>query len=510
MLARALTAACCTLASVADDDPLPSFEKRQALSNELGMTPRSVQIWFQNRRQRLLKPNEGGELSLLGDESDFSDSRLIVPMQSEERSPTARQPPNEGVPLGKPLIKPKKVDTPIILPSQLPSAPASAWQNQACFQAQHQNSGPMLPPQTMPPPGLRQFAAAEAAHGHAYPVTAAHLVHAFAPLLRAEQHRAEQQQQQQQQHLEQQHLEQQQRHFEEQQRQAHRPAPSNMQPQQCLQQQQQAAWQECMNAAARMPSEDPLLPDTVSSLAPAAQHRADSSDWQNAPAGWGGVGTVSTLPLLMSRLGGLMAMCGSNNRDRDPAVAISQALAMLPQAVAAGQLSPGAAALLMQALQQQVNAIVGGGWAPAAAACHTGNSCGNGDSQTFVPTGSLASSPLPSPSSRRQPLPSHLGGPPDWWHAAATSQMPPNAANHLPTPFFTAAVPVAAAPAQAHAAAAGPVETEATSVDALLLLSACADMQRSSSSSSSSTSRSGSGADAPFPTDRAAGTSLLG
>ena len=523
MLARALTAACCTLASVADDDPLPSFEKRQALSNELGMTPRSVQIWFQNRWQRLLKPNEGGELSLLGDEADFSDSRLIVPMQSEERSPTARQPPNEGVPLGKPLIKPKKVDTPIILPSQLPSSPASqtasAWQPQARIQAQHQNSVPMLPPQTMPPPGLRQFAAAEAAHGHAYPVTAAHLVHAFAPLLRAEQHRAEQQQQQ---HLEQQ--QQQQQHLEEQQRQAHRPAAFYMQAQQCLQ--QQAAWQECMNAAAHMPSEDPSLLDSVSSLAPAARHRAGSSDWQSAPTDLSGGGAVSTLPLLMSRLGGLMAMCGSNNRDRDPAVAISQALAMLPQAVAAGQLSPGAAALLMQALQQQVNAIVGGGWAPAAAACHAGNSCGNGDSQTFVPTGSLAcngdsqtfvptgslaSSPLPSPSSRRQPLPSHLGGPPDWWHAAATSQMPLNAANHQPSPFFTAAVPEAAAPAQEHAAAAaGPAETEATSVDALLLLSACADMQRSSSSSSSSTSRSGSGADAPFPTDRAAGALLLG
>ena len=477
------------------------------------MTPRSVQIWFQNRRQRLLKPNEGGELSLLGDEADFSDSRLIVPMQSEERSPTARQPPNEGVPLGKPLIKPKKVDTPIILPSQLPSSPASqtasAWQPQARIQAQHQNSVPMLPPQTMPPPGLRQFAAAEAAHGHAYPVTAAHLVHAFAPLLRAEQHRAEQQQQQhleQQQQQQQQHLEQQHRQFEEQQRQAHRPAASYMQAQHCLQ--QQAAWKECMNAAAHMPSEDPSLLDSVSSLAPAARHRAGSSDWQSAPTDLSGGGAVSTLPLLMSRLGGLMAMCGSNNRDRDPAVAISQALAMLPQAVAAGQLSPGAAALLMQALQQQVNAIVGGGWAPAAAACHAGNSYGfgaHGDSQTFVSTGSLASSPLPS---RRQPLPSHLGGPPDWWHAAATSQMPPNAANHLPTPFFTAAVPVAAAPAQAHAAAAGPAETEATSVDALLLLSACADMQRSSSSSSSN--KSGSGADAPFPTDRAAGASLLG
>lgn len=50
----------------AESDPLPSFEKRQTLAQQLGMTPRSVQIWFQNRRQRLLKPlrhTEGGELS---------------------------------------------------------------------------------------------------------------------------------------------------------------------------------------------------------------------------------------------------------------------------------------------------------------------------------------------------------------------------------------------------------------------------------------------------------------
>lgn len=39
-----------------EDDPLPSFDKRQALAGQLGMSPRSVQIWFQNRRQRLLKP----------------------------------------------------------------------------------------------------------------------------------------------------------------------------------------------------------------------------------------------------------------------------------------------------------------------------------------------------------------------------------------------------------------------------------------------------------------------
>jgi len=43
-----------------EDDPLPSFEKRQSIATRLGMTPRSVQIWFQNRRQRLLKPLRQG------------------------------------------------------------------------------------------------------------------------------------------------------------------------------------------------------------------------------------------------------------------------------------------------------------------------------------------------------------------------------------------------------------------------------------------------------------------
>eukprot|EP00965_Chrysotila_dentata_P208976 6185009-Pleurochrysis_carterae.AAC.4 len=53
-----------------NDDPLPSFEKRQTIATRLGMTPRSVQIWFQNRRQRLLKPlrqGDSGELDLTYD-----------------------------------------------------------------------------------------------------------------------------------------------------------------------------------------------------------------------------------------------------------------------------------------------------------------------------------------------------------------------------------------------------------------------------------------------------------
>ena len=36
-----------------EDEPLPNFDQRQTLAQVLGMTPRSVQIWFQNRRQRL-------------------------------------------------------------------------------------------------------------------------------------------------------------------------------------------------------------------------------------------------------------------------------------------------------------------------------------------------------------------------------------------------------------------------------------------------------------------------
>lgn len=41
------------LISSFDEEPLPNFDQRQALAKMLGMTPRSVQIWFQNRRQRL-------------------------------------------------------------------------------------------------------------------------------------------------------------------------------------------------------------------------------------------------------------------------------------------------------------------------------------------------------------------------------------------------------------------------------------------------------------------------
>jgi len=50
------------LISSFDEEPLPNFDQRQALAKLLGMTPRSVQIWFQNRRQRLkpMQPKTSG------------------------------------------------------------------------------------------------------------------------------------------------------------------------------------------------------------------------------------------------------------------------------------------------------------------------------------------------------------------------------------------------------------------------------------------------------------------
>ena len=46
-----------------EEEPLPNFDQRQNLAKVLGMTPRSVQIWFQNRRQRLkpMQPKAGGD-----------------------------------------------------------------------------------------------------------------------------------------------------------------------------------------------------------------------------------------------------------------------------------------------------------------------------------------------------------------------------------------------------------------------------------------------------------------
>ncbi|KAI9321081.1 homeobox domain-containing protein, partial [Dichotomocladium elegans] len=40
------------LEAVFEENPKPSAARRQSLAEELAMTPRGVQIWFQNRRAK--------------------------------------------------------------------------------------------------------------------------------------------------------------------------------------------------------------------------------------------------------------------------------------------------------------------------------------------------------------------------------------------------------------------------------------------------------------------------
>lgn len=77
---------------VSDEDPLPSFEKRQALAKELEMTPRSVQIWFQNRRQRLLKPMRQGEC----DSDDVAPYNLFTALAPNGDYETRTSPQQQG------------------------------------------------------------------------------------------------------------------------------------------------------------------------------------------------------------------------------------------------------------------------------------------------------------------------------------------------------------------------------------------------------------------------------
>lgn len=198
----------------------------------------------------------------------------------------------------------------------------------------------------------------------------------------------------------------------------------------------------------------------------------------------------------MSRLGGLIM--GSGDASADPALAISQALAMLPQAVAAGHVSPGAAALLMQALQQEVSSAVGAVGAAqqwAAAGAPGAASLASQPQQVEPHIGSYQ---------QRRTLPTHLGGPPsETPHLpsnvdprGATIYEPPSpstkcAADNDNGPLSTAAsvlqpvqfpdgatIPSSPVGGPAAELRHKPQAPASEGVDGLLLLSACADVQR--------------------------------
>jgi len=80
-----------------EQEPLPNFAQRQTLSQRLGMTPRSVQIWFQNRRQRL-KPSaqkrDSAGQPLVGRSGSLPDPSQYRPGASDRRSCELGQQPS--------------------------------------------------------------------------------------------------------------------------------------------------------------------------------------------------------------------------------------------------------------------------------------------------------------------------------------------------------------------------------------------------------------------------------
>ena len=77
-----------------EEEPLPNFDQRQTLAKLLGMTPRSVQIWFQNRRQRL-KPLQPKAASAA---TPLCGLQAAVAGQRQLHSPTAGRAAQLGMP----------------------------------------------------------------------------------------------------------------------------------------------------------------------------------------------------------------------------------------------------------------------------------------------------------------------------------------------------------------------------------------------------------------------------
>lgn len=77
-----------TLEEVFKSDKFPSVETRKNLASDLHVTPRQVQVWFQNKRQRSAKPSSRADLPQGGERNFLSTSvRAATPPFCKGASP---------------------------------------------------------------------------------------------------------------------------------------------------------------------------------------------------------------------------------------------------------------------------------------------------------------------------------------------------------------------------------------------------------------------------------------
>ena len=141
------------LVSAFDKDQLPDFEQRLKLSKQLNMTPRCIQVWFQNRRQRSKYKPEGANTHSRSSQWQLTPWQFAGhrPPAMPQDAPTMQQlPPNV---LGKPLLstqwpaQPQWSTLPQQPPQQLPQRPPMQVQVPP---AQAQNSA-QIPPLVQTP-----------------------------------------------------------------------------------------------------------------------------------------------------------------------------------------------------------------------------------------------------------------------------------------------------------------------------------------------------------------------
>jgi len=63
-----------SLEQVFKSDKFPTVETRKNLAGDLNVTPRQVQVWFQNKRQRSVKPSTGMDAARPGEPGFLSTS----------------------------------------------------------------------------------------------------------------------------------------------------------------------------------------------------------------------------------------------------------------------------------------------------------------------------------------------------------------------------------------------------------------------------------------------------